>query len=87
MNFASSGIDAALGRVIRALRTEAGMTQSDMGQAIGVSFQQMQKYESGLNRVSVSRLMRIALVLGIPASAILARLESEEDEAPRATGT
>jgi transcriptional regulator with XRE-family HTH domain len=69
------GIDAALGQIIRHLRVSAGLTQTDLGHAVGVSFQQMQKYEMGLNRISVDRLIRLAEALEMPASDILVQLE------------
>lgn len=93
MNFLARNLDTDLGRVIRTLRIEAGMTQTDLGRAVGVSFQQMQKYESGLNRISVNRLVRLAEALGTPASDIILRLEAETraetraEDVPRATGT
>jgi transcriptional regulator with XRE-family HTH domain len=56
--------DLALGQAIRARRRAAGMSQDELADRCGVSFQQMQKYERGLNRVSVSRLVHIAHALG-----------------------
>lgn len=56
--------DAVLGRAIRARRIEANMSQQDLGNALGVSFQQVQKYEKGVNRVGVVRLQQIAKALG-----------------------
>ena len=56
-------IDLAVGLRIRALRKEAGMSQTALGDALGVSFQQIQKYERGANRVSASKLYEIARAL------------------------
>ena len=56
--------DQELGNRIRARRIEANMSQMELGQALGVSFQQVQKYEKGVNRVSVTRLQVIAKTLG-----------------------
>lgn len=56
--------DKALGERIRARRIEAGWSQDKLAQALGVSFQQVQKYEKGVNRVSATRLADIAMHLG-----------------------
>jgi transcriptional regulator with XRE-family HTH domain len=55
--------DAKLGERIRTRRTVGGMSQSELGEALGVSFQQVQKYEKGTNRVSAVRLEQIAAAL------------------------
>ncbi|HTA99199.1 MAG TPA: helix-turn-helix transcriptional regulator [Bradyrhizobium sp.] len=54
-----------VGARIRIFRTHRGMSQSDLAARIGVAFQQVQKYEKGINRVGASRLSRIAAVLEI----------------------
>ncbi len=59
-------VDAYVGNQIRTSRKALGLSQADFGQAIGVSFQQVQKYERGANRVSASTLLRTASVLGVP---------------------
>lgn len=56
--------DVVLGQKIRARRIEAAMSQEELGNALGVSFQQVQKYEKGVNRVSATRLAEIAKALG-----------------------
>lgn len=56
--------DVLLGKLIRARRIEAHLSQDELGQALGVSFQQVQKYEKGVNRVSAGRLAQIAKALG-----------------------
>jgi transcriptional regulator with XRE-family HTH domain len=58
-------LDVMVGAKIRIFRTHRGMSQSDLAGKIGVAFQQVQKYEKGINRVGASRLSRIAAVLGI----------------------
>ncbi len=55
--------DAAVGENIRTARIAAGLSQTDLGRACGISFQQIQKYEKGTNRVGGSRLMQIAEAL------------------------
>ncbi len=64
-NAKSSDFDRELGAKIRAARLSAGMTQAALGVAIFVSFQQMQKYESGRDRVAAGTLQKIGDVLGI----------------------
>jgi len=58
-------LDAMVGAKIRVLRLSRGLSQSDLADQIGVTFQQVQKYEKGANRVGASRLSQIANVLGI----------------------
>jgi len=57
--------DVEIGRKIRALRLERGLSQSGLAEGIGLTFQQVQKYEKGANRVSAGRLQRIAELLGV----------------------
>jgi transcriptional regulator with XRE-family HTH domain len=58
--------DIEIGRKIRAVRLEKGLSQSNLADGIGLTFQQVQKYEKGTNRVSAGRLQRIAELLEIP---------------------
>jgi transcriptional regulator with XRE-family HTH domain len=58
--------DAEIGRRVRIQRLAEGLSQRELGQHIGVSFQQIQKYEKGVDRISSGRLRRIAEVLGRP---------------------
>ena len=51
-------VDCHVGRQIRLLRIQANLSQGDLGKGIGISYQQMQKYETGKNRVSASMLLR-----------------------------
>jgi transcriptional regulator with XRE-family HTH domain len=60
--------DVEIGRKIRTLRLERGLSQSRLADGIGLSFQQLQKYESGANRVSAARLQRIAELLSVPVT-------------------
>jgi transcriptional regulator with XRE-family HTH domain len=61
-------IDAHVGQKIRQRRRDLGVTQEKLGNLIGVSFQQVQKYEKGINRVRASRLLQIANVLDVTPS-------------------
>lgn len=70
-------IDLAVGMRIRMRREDRGLTQQDLARAIGVTFQQVQKYERGTNRVSASRLLQIATRLETTGSALLGEDGSE----------
>ena len=61
-------IDIAVGARIRLLRKVRGLSQQSLAEAAGVTFQQIQKYERGANRVSASMLSRIATTLQAPVS-------------------
>jgi transcriptional regulator with XRE-family HTH domain len=60
-----SKIDALVGGRVRMLRERRKMSQTALGERIGVSFQQVQKYERGANRISASTLFQIARTLGV----------------------
>ena len=64
----SSPIDAHVGGRIRLRRTLMGMSQERLGEALGLTFQQVQKYERGVNRVGASRLFDLSRVLDVPIS-------------------
>jgi transcriptional regulator with XRE-family HTH domain len=64
----ASPADKKLGLRIRTARTQANLSQTDLGAALGVSFQQVQKYEKGINRVSAPRVSEIAKATGQPMS-------------------
>src|ERR671924_1655073 len=61
-------IDVHVGSRIRLRRTLLGMSQQKLGEAIGLTFQQVQKYERGANRVGSSRLYDLSRVLDVPVS-------------------
>lgn len=60
-----SDIDAHVGRRVKMRRMELGLSQQNLGTRLGVSFQQIQKYERGTNRIGAGRLFEIAQVLGV----------------------
>ena len=66
--FKPSPIDAHVGARIRLRRTLMGMSQERLGESLGLTFQQIQKYERGVNRVGASRLYDLARVLDVPIS-------------------
>ena len=77
---AAEPVDAFVGAQIAARRMALGLSQSALGDQVGVRFQQMQKYESGRNRISASRLHGLALALGAPIQAFFPpRVEPSPD--------
>ena len=61
-------VDVFVGQKLKARRTLIGMTQEKLAEATGITFQQVQKYEKGRNRLSASRLFQFGRVLNIPVS-------------------
>ncbi len=61
-------VDVYVGKRLRMRRTILGMSQEAIGNAIGVTFQQVQKYERGINRMGSSRLYDFSRLLGVPVS-------------------
>jgi transcriptional regulator with XRE-family HTH domain len=64
-------VDVEVGRLVRVQRIAKGLSQTELGNEIGVTFQQVQKYESGANRISMGRLTRIGRVLGVQVTYLL----------------
>ncbi len=60
--------DVEVGQRIRARRMAKGMSQTELGNLLGVTFQQVQKYEKGVNRVGAGRLVRVGEALDVPVS-------------------
>lgn len=71
-------IDIHVGLRVRAKRKEVGMSQTALADAIGLTFQQIQKYERGFNRISASRMVAIARALGVPPAYFFEELESTD---------
>jgi transcriptional regulator with XRE-family HTH domain len=72
--------DVALGQAIRLRRQQLRMSQSALAEACGISFQQIQKYERGSNRVSFSRLLNIAQALGCRPEELMGVIEADRQE-------
>lgn len=68
---APSAVDRHVGGRLRLRRIAAGMSQERLGEALGVTFQQVQKYEKGSNRISVSRMQQIGQIMGCSVSYFL----------------
>jgi len=75
----SGPLNAMMGARISMLRVNRGMSQTMLAERIGVTFQQMQKYERGANRVGASRLSQVASVLGVSVGELF---ESSQAESP-----
>ena len=73
-------IDLHVGQRLRQRRCLLGMTQQKLAQAVGIKFQQIQKYESGANRVSASRLWALAEALEVPVSHFFDGLSRKDQE-------
>ncbi len=69
------GIDAEIGRRVRALRLSRGLTMEQVADQLGITYQQIQKYETGFNRVSASRLFALAQVFDVSISAFFEGLQ------------
>lgn len=66
-------VDVYVGGRIHALRNARGLTQGDLARDVGVKFQQIQKYETGANRVSASRLVMLAKALDVPVAELFGK--------------
>ncbi|NRB33672.1 MAG: helix-turn-helix transcriptional regulator [Rhodobacteraceae bacterium] len=73
-------VDVHVGKRIRQRRWLIGMTQQQLAEQVGIKFQQIQKYETGANRVSASRLWDIARTLDVPVAFFFEGIEGTEAE-------
>ncbi|AEH84525.1 helix-turn-helix transcriptional regulator [Mesorhizobium sp. B283B1A] len=76
-------IDIHVGSRIRLRRNMLGMSQEKLGENLGITFQQIQKYEKGTNRVGASRLQAIASILGVPVAFFFEDAPGQESSANR----
>ena len=79
-------VDAHVGKRIRHRRWMVGMTQQQLADKVGIKFQQIQKYETGMNRVSASRLWDISETLGVTIAFFFEGLQ-HAGAAPQVAGT
>ena len=77
--------DIAVGARVKTRRKRLGMSQSTLAERIGVTFQQVQKYEKGTNRIGSSRLAQIAAVLGVSPASLFGEGEDGANLAPRSS--
>ncbi|MEX5727302.1 transcriptional regulator with XRE-family HTH domain [Rhodovulum iodosum] len=73
-------VDVHVGKRIRHRRWMVGMTQQQLAEHVGIKFQQIQKYETGMNRVSASRLWDIADALEVPVSFFFEGIDQRKQE-------
>ncbi|MEM7439593.1 MAG: helix-turn-helix transcriptional regulator [Pseudomonadota bacterium] len=74
-------VDVHVGKRVRHRRWMLGVTQQQLGEKVGIKFQQIQKYETGMNRISASRLWDIAEALYVPVSFFFEGYEKENGSA------
>lgn len=84
MSLEPSSLDQLIGERIRLRRTELGLTQDQLAAALGVSYQQVQKYENGANRISAARLWQIGRRLQVPVGWFFDEVEAEVEGGPGA---
>jgi transcriptional regulator with XRE-family HTH domain len=75
----ASRVDDYVGERIRMRRTELGLTQDELARRLGISYQQVQKYETGANRISAGRLYEIAQELSVEVSYLFEGFQSERN--------
>ncbi len=80
-------VDVHVGKRVRHRRWMVGMTQQQLAEKVGIKFQQIQKYETGMNRISASRLWDIAEALSVPVSFFFEGLEADHLEDDKRTDT
>ncbi|MEL6576176.1 MAG: helix-turn-helix transcriptional regulator [Pseudomonadota bacterium] len=79
----SHPVDVHVGQRVRQRRWMTGMTQQQLAEKVGIKFQQIQKYETGANRVSASRLWDIAAALDVPVAFFFEGLDEAMEAAHR----
>lgn len=79
-------VDVHVGKRIRHRRWLAGITQQNLAETVGIKFQQVQKYETGANRVSASRLWDIAAAMGVDVAFFFEGMEPADTGAGTGTG-
>ena len=79
-------VDIHVGQRVRQRRWMVGMTQSQLGELVGIRFQQVQKYETGANRISASRMWDIAAAMEVPVSFFFEGLDGQAPDTGEARG-
>ena len=80
----SHPVDIHVGQQLKRMRILRNLTQTDVAQGFKISFQQVQKYELGRNRISASRLFELSHILNVPPAFFFEGLEDPHDESERA---
>jgi transcriptional regulator with XRE-family HTH domain len=73
-----TSIDIAVGRNVRIWRMAKGLSQAQLASRLGITFQQVQKYEVGANRIGTGRLVKAAAILGVPIAALLEGVDGSD---------
>jgi transcriptional regulator with XRE-family HTH domain len=73
-----NAVDVVVGRNVRIWRIARGLSQGALGKRLGVTFQQVQKYETGGNRIATGRLVKAAATLGVPISALFHGINADD---------
>ena len=81
---ATNSVDAYVAGKLRNYRKQLGLSQADIAKQLGVTFQQIQKYEAGLNRIGAGRLFQFASIYGIPMQDLFPRNAGTADGIKRA---
>ncbi len=79
-------VDVYVGQRVRQRRWMVGMTQQQLGDQVGIKFQQIQKYETGANRISASRMWDIAATMEVPVSFFFEGLDGQAPDTGEARG-
>jgi len=82
--YMSHPVDIHVGQQLKRMRILRNLTQTDVAQGLKISFQQVQKYELGRNRISASRLFELSHILNVPPAFFFEGLEDPHDESERA---
>ena len=73
-----TSIDIVVGSNMRMWRMARGLSQAQLAKRLGITFQQVQKYEVGANRIGTGRLVTVAAILGVPVAALLVGAEESD---------
>lgn len=84
---ATNSIDAHVAGRLRTYRHQLGLSQADVAKSLGVTFQQIQKYEAGINRVGAGRLFQLAVLYGMPVENFFPQGRIAADAAGRTAKT
>ena len=76
-------VDISVGGRLRQRRTLLGMSQEKLGRAVGLTFQQIQKYERGANRIGASRLLQLSRVLAVPIAYFFEDVPAVKNRSPQ----
>ena len=79
----ATAVDIGIGQILRRRRIEIGMSQERLAEVLGITFQQVQKYEKGVNRIAASRLWDISRALDLPVTRFFDAAAKTQVRAPR----